>query len=98
MYFVGGPLMYKNPTSYTLIGTLSSVGLLGCGNNDGGNYNEISDWVDCIKKEMVQLGENADGKSCKNGGHGLGNPDDGGGDNGLDNQDQNGGDSVDNPD
>ena len=93
MYFVGGPLMYKTTSSYTFKGTLSSGGILGCG-DDRGNFNEVSDWVDWIKKEMEERGEKAYGKSCKNGEQGLGNHDDGGGDNDLDN----GGDSVGNPD
>ena len=76
--------MYKTTSSYTFIGTLSSGGILGCGDARG-NFNEISDWVYWIKKELEELEEKADGKSCKNGGQGLGNHDAGGGDNDLDN-------------
>jgi len=88
----GGPLMYKNTTSYTLIGTTSGIP----GQCEGfyvitgkGTFNQVSDWVNWIKKEMQKLGEKTDGKSC---GQGLDNNDGGGGnDQGLDNQDPNGG-------
>ena len=65
MFNVGGPLMYKNTTSYTLIGTLS-YGSFKCGVFGGGVFTSVSDWVNWIKNEMDQLGENADGKSCNN--------------------------------
>ena len=88
MYYAGGPLMFKNATSYIIIGTLST-GPKGCGLTEEGLYNKVSDWVDWVKKEMDQLGEKADHKSCnKHGGQGsglsnntlLGNPDQHGGD------------------
>ena len=59
--------MYKNTTSYTLIGTLSG-GPGYCGQYGDGLFNKVSDWVNWIKNEMDQLGENADGKSCNNNG------------------------------
>ena len=65
--------MYKNVTSYIIIGTLST-GPKGCGLTEGALYNKVSDWVDWMKKEMDQLGEKADDKNCnKNGGQGSGN-------------------------
>ena len=56
--------MYKNVTSYIIIGTLST-GPKGCGLTEGALYNKVSDWVDWMKKEMDQLGEKADDKNCK---------------------------------
>ena len=92
-YLLGGPLMYKNTTSYTLIGTTSGIP----GQCEGfyvitgkGTFNQVSDWVNWIKKEMQKLGETTDSKSC---GQGLDNNDGGGGhDQGLDNNDHDGGD------
>ena len=90
--------MYEGTTSYTLIGTLST-GSIHCGQTGQGLFNKVSDWVNWIKKELDQLGENTDGKSCQNNREeGFGNQDDGGKDDSFDNQDQNGGDSQGNQD
>ena len=90
MFYVGGPLLYKNDTSYIIIGTLST-GPKGCGLTEGALYNKVSDWVDWVKKKMDKLGEKADHKSCnKNGGRGSGKLSN----TLLGNQDKNGGDLI----
>ena len=69
--------MYKSTTSYTLIGTVSTI-TGNCGLTGVLQSNKVSDWVNWIKNEMDQLGEKTDGKSCNNnGGQGFGNQDGG---------------------
>ena len=98
LYYIGGPLMYEGTTSYTLIGTLST-GSIHCGQTGQSLFNKVSDWVNWIKKELDQLGEKTDGKSCKNNREeGFGNQIDGGRDDSFDSQDQNGVDSEGNQD
>merc|ERR1712142_38165 len=72
----GGPLMYKSPTHYTIIGTLNGITNIGKCTKQIDNplpfssrFNDVSKWIDWILSKLDELGEKIDEDACKTSKH-----------------------------